>query len=188
MASLLFISHPEVIVDPHVEITRWGLSEKGRERALQFAKSPTVAGVTAIWSSHEVKAAETADCLAANLRLPVQTDARLGENDRSATGFLDPVEFEAAADQFFARPTELFRGWERAADAQDRISQVVNEIVDSHQGGDLAIVSHGAVGTLLYCALKAVPISRDHDQPGQGHYWTADLSDLVPRHAWRPLT
>jgi hypothetical protein len=32
------------------------------------------------------------------------------ENDRSATGFLPPPEFEAVADAFFVRPLESVRG------------------------------------------------------------------------------
>ena len=43
------------------------------------------------------------------------------ENDRSATGFLEPSEFERVADEFFARPTVSIGGWERAIDAQKRI-------------------------------------------------------------------
>ncbi|MEM9578560.1 MAG: histidine phosphatase family protein [Pseudomonadota bacterium] len=187
MASLLFISHPKVIVDPHRDVTRWGLSEKGRDRARRFAESATLSQVTAIWSSEEVKAMETATCLAAAHSLPVKTDGRLGENDRSATGFLDPVAFEAAADRFFAQPARSFRGWERAVDAQDRIHRAVKDITGAHQGGDIAVVSHGAVGTLLYSALMGLPISREYDQPGQGHYWAAALSDMVPRHWWLPL-
>ena len=49
------------------------------------------------------------------------THPGIGENDRSATGFLPREEFWATADLFFAHPTESIRGWERAIDAQARI-------------------------------------------------------------------
>jgi hypothetical protein len=45
----------------------------------------------------------------------------LGENDRSAAGYLAQQEFEAIVDAFFAQPQTSVRGWERAADAQTRI-------------------------------------------------------------------
>lgn len=185
MGSLIFITHPEVSVDPACLITEWALSAVGRDRAARLARSETLSDVTAIWASGERKALQTATYLSKRLGLPVKADARLGENDRTATGFLPPEVFETAADAFFAYPNTSFRGWERAIDAQTRIHRAVTDIIARHTDGDLAIVSHGAVGTLLFCALKGVPISRDHDQPGQGHFWSASLTDLVPRHHWR---
>lgn len=187
MPDLLVISHPEVVIDPVVPITDWPLSDTGRRRAVAFAASTAFAAVTQIWTSAERKAQDTAELLALPGKLPISVDPRLGENDRSATGFLPRVEFEAAADAFFAHPDSSFQGWERAVDAQTRIETASREIIARHGDGDLAICTHGAVGTLLWCAFKGVPISRRHDQPGQGHYWRADLSDLNPVHGWRAL-
>lgn len=187
MADLLFITHPEVVVDPDVPIEQWGLNETGQRRAARFAQSAEFAGVTRIWSSSERKAQDTSAILAASRGLPVETDPRLGENDRSATGFLPPNEFERAADTFFANPDQSFRGWETAADAQRRIHAVVCDLVRKHTQGDLAIVSHGAVGTLLWCALTERPIDRRYDQPSQGHFWRAGLGTLVPESGWLTL-
>ncbi len=73
------------------------------------------------------------------------------------------------ADEFFARPEESVRGWERAADAQRRIvAAVQHAIALAPNAGDIAIVSHGGVGALLLCHLKGVPIARTEDQPGDG--------------------
>lgn len=184
---LIFVTHPEVMVDPERPVTDWDLSDTGRHRATRFAASPALAQVTQIWSSTERKARETAAILAAPRALTVTTDARLGENDRSATGFLPPDAFERAADAFFAAPDQSHRGWERAIDAQSRIAKAVRDILARHDTGDLAIVSHGAVGTLLFCALSGVPIDRRHDQPHQGHWWSAALANLVPMQGWQPI-
>ncbi len=188
MARLLVVTHPEVTVDPETPVTEWGLNARGRHRAETFAASVAKSGVSHIWASAERKARETADILAAPRSLPVTIDPDLGENDRSATGFLPPPEFEAAADAFFAQPMDSFCGWERAIDAQSRILGATRRIAADHRGHDLAIVTHGAVGTLLWCALMQSPIDRSHDQPGQGHYWTADLETLRPLHGWRSIT
>lgn len=187
MSKLIFITHPEVVVDPERSIPDWGLNEIGRARAEAFAQSPLLSAVTAIWSSTECKATETAEILAAPRGLAVATRADLGENDRSATGFMPREAFEAAADAFFAEPEESFRGWERAIDAQTRVATAVTEIVREHGAGDLAIVAHGAVGTLLWCHLRGEPIDRQYDQPSQGHYWWAELSDLRPESGWRAI-
>jgi len=188
MAQLIFISHPEVIVNPNAPIPDWGLTPRGRSRTKQFAQSVLMRSVTAIWSSTEHKAMETAGLLVEPLGLNVQTAADLGENDRSATGFLPPDEFEAAADAFFATPHQSFQGWERAIDAQERITHIVEQIVIEHNSvGDLAIVSHGGVGTLLWCYLNGVEIDRQFDQTGQGNYWVADMPALACHHRWRAI-
>ena len=187
MHRLIFISHPEVVVDPGIDVRRWRLSDDGVRRMRTFADSPVVAGVTAVWASAEAKSIEAAGILAAGLGLGVQLEAGLGENDRSATGFLPPEAFERMADAFFAKPQCSVRGWERAVDAQARIGHAVAGIVSRHGAGDVAVVSHGAVGSLLYCARAGLPISRDADQSFQGHYWTAALPGLSPLHGWRPI-
>lgn len=187
MVELIVVTHPEVTVDPAVPVPDWGLSDLGRARAERFALSGEMEAVTRIHASIEMKAREIAAILAEPRALPLTLDPRLGENDRSATGFLTPEAFEAAADAFFASPEASFRGWETAVTAQARIVQAVQEVAASHDGGDLAVITHGAVGTLLYCHLMGLPIDRRHDQPGQGHFWRADLATLRPRHGWRPL-
>ena len=66
------------------------------------------------------------------------------------------------------------RGWERAIDAQRRIVDAVSTIAQSDSSyGTIAVVSHGAVGTLLFCQLVGEPIDRRRDQPvnGGGNYF-----------------
>lgn len=153
----------------------------------EFAGKDVVGGVTSVWSSTERKAVEAAEILAAARGLEVRVERDLGENDRTATGFLPPAEFEQVADRFFADPESSVRGWERAVDAQARIRHAVDRIVTSHKQGDLAIVSHGAVGTLLLCAYLGHPVDRKEDQPFQGHYWIASLPTKTVLHGWKPI-
>ncbi len=184
--ALLFITHPEVIVDPAVPVPRWGLSATGRARMAAFAGSEVAAGVTAVWSSGETKALEAAAILAGRLGLEPRIDEALHENDRSATGFLAPEDFERTADAFFARPHESVSGWERAADAQTRIVAAVERcLAASPAQGDVAVVAHGGVGTLALCHWLGGAIDRARDQPFQGHYWT--LEDGRALHGWRSV-
>lgn len=187
MARLIFISHPEVTVDPSVAVQRWRLSDRGLARMRRFAESPVVAEVTAVWASTEAKAIEAAGILAARFGLGIDVVHALGENDRSATGYLPPEEFERTADAFFANPEASIRGWERAVDVQRRIRGAVDRILSSHSIGDIAIVGHGASGTLLRSSYLDEPISRRADQPFQGHYWTAILPEVSVQHGWRSI-
>ena len=187
MTTLFFITHPDVVIEPDVPVERWWLNDKGVARMRSFAHRPDLAHAKAVWASTEAKAIEAAGILAGALGLGVRVDAALGENDRSATGYLPHTEFQAVADAFFANPDLSIRGWERAVDAQARIVSAVRRIVAAHEGGDLAVVAQGGVGALLLCALSGQPISRSADQPFQGHVWTASLPGLAVTSGWEPI-
>ena len=191
MRTLHFISHPDVVIDPAVPITRWPLSARGRDRMAAVLALPWVAGLSSIYCSTEQKAIDGAAILAAHCGLGFTQDPALGENDRSATGYLPRAEFEAVADVFFAQPGASVRGWETAIDAQARITAAVASIAASDTtAGSIAIVSHGAVGTLLYCHLTGQPIARRWDQPanGGGNYFTVQWG-VQPRALswWQPV-
>jgi broad specificity phosphatase PhoE len=156
----------------------------------QGLRQPWIRDITSIYCSTEQKAIDGAAILAEHLSLGYRAVPELGENDRSSTGFLPPSEFERVADEFFARPHESVRGWERAVDAQARIVSAVARLAGEEQGGGaMAIVSHGAVGTLLYCQLAGEAISRRYDQPpnGGGNYFRFCLSPLAVQSWWRPI-
>lgn len=171
MSWCLYLTHPEVQIDPDVPVPEWGLSDVGRERAAKAAFLPIVPEIRQIISSGETKAVETAQILAGRLNVFHRTLNFLHENDRSATGFLPPDEFERTADAFFANPHESVRGWERAIDAQDRVVNGIKSALRHIPDEDpVLFAGHGAVGTLLMCHLMGAPISRVHDQ-SRGGCW-----------------
>jgi broad specificity phosphatase PhoE len=151
---------------------------------------PWVPSITSVYTSSEQKAIDSAEILARHLSLGFELDESLGENDRSSTGFLPPHEFEKVADEFFAYPDRSVQGWERAADAQERIVSAVSRIAAKDRSeGTIAIVSHGAVGTLLYCHLVGQEISRGWDQPanGGGNFYPFMLEPPCASHGWRAI-
>ncbi|WP_413988962.1 histidine phosphatase family protein [Labrys okinawensis] len=185
-----FITHAEVEIDPAIPVPDWRLSPRGRARHEAFNRRDFVGGIGAVYSSNEEKARNGGDILARHLGLPLQVVEALHENDRSATGFLKPQEFEETANAFFANPELSIRGWERAIDAQARIVGAVTSILDGDRGeGDIAVVAHGGVGALLLCHLRAVPISRTHDQPagGGGHYFAFEAGSRYLLHGWKRI-
>lgn len=186
-----FITHPDVLIDPGVPVPDWALAPRGRARMTRALALPWMAGVRRAWCSTERKARDGARILADQLGLSVAELVGLGENDRSATGYLPRAEFEAVADQFFAQPDHSVRGWERAVDAQRRIVAAVDHVLGASAGcdGDIAIISHGGVGTLLLCHLRGEAISRARDQPPNngGNYFAFDVATRRLRHGWRPI-
>ncbi len=176
-------------IDPAVPVPQWGLSETGAARARVAAGRPWAATLRRIVASEETKAIETAEILGAASGATVRIVEGMHENDRSATGFLPPPEFEKAADMFFAHPHESFKGWERAADAQARIVSKVEAILAGHDPNEpIAFVGHGGVGTLLKCHLEGRPISRQGDQPpGGGNLFCFGLADRAVSCDWTPI-
>lgn len=188
--TVYFITHPDVVIDPSVPVPRWPLSARGIERMRVFLTNPWVRRIGSVYCSKEQKAIDAAVLLAAHCAIAYQTVAELGENDRSFTGYLPSAEFQATADLFFAHPERSVRGWETALSAQRRISRAIDSILESEaRPGDIAIVSHGGVGTLHLCRLKHQPISRAAEQPGTngGNYYAFEARTKSLLHEWKPI-
>lgn len=182
-----YLTHPQVRIDPAVPVTQWGLSDVGRQRVAHLAASGALERTRRVICSGETKAIETAAPLATALGVAVVVREDMHENDRSATGFLPPAEFEKVADEFFEKPDHSARGWETARAAQARIVTAVNDCLEIADG-DVLFVGHGAVGTLLYCHLTKQPINRAFDQcPGGGCYFSFLRGEGRPSAGWRPL-
>ena len=190
MTLVHFITHPEVVIDPTMPVPDWPLSTVGIRRMRAAVLRSWTATVRSVFCSAERKAMDSAEILAERLWLSPIVLGALGENDRSATGYLPRDEFEVVANEFFARPDDSVRGWERAIDAQRRIVGAVEDVIArSIAGGDIAIVSHGGVGALLLCHLKGVPISRSEDQTGGGggNFFSFDARSRRMLSGWKRI-
>ena len=190
MPLLHFITHPEVVIDPMLPVPEWRLAPEGVRRLVLALERPWLSRLGSVFSSAERKATDAARLIADRFHLSPVVIAELGENDRSATGYLPKAEFEAVADSFFAQPEQSVRGWERAVDAQARIRTAVDRVIAEAPGdGDVAIVSHGGVGALLLCHLKGIPIGRAEDQPGAGGgcVYSFDRESRTLPSGWRRI-
>lgn len=189
MGAIVFITHPEVVIDPAVPVPRWPLSPKGRARMEAFATALTGRKVAEVWSSDEQKAVDGAAILAERLGAPHRIEPALGENGRESTGYIAPPEFWDVVEQFFARPDESVRGWEKARDAQARIIGAVTRVDRTAERGVVLIVSHGGVGALLTAHLQGVEIGKEDrpPNPSGGCYLTLSRAPLALRQSWREM-
>lgn len=190
MPLALYLSHPEVALDPSVPVPEWGLSDRGRARTEAFAARSDLPPIGRIVASEERKAIETGAILAEMLSLAVDIRPDLHENDRSATGFLPPAEFEATANRFFAAPETSIRGWERAIDAQNRIRRAVADALSKSRPlpAVTLFVGHGGVGTLLMSFCAGFAIDRRHDQmPGGGNWFAFDAATFRLVSPWQRM-
>ncbi|MDW3225125.1 MAG: histidine phosphatase family protein [Paracoccaceae bacterium] len=167
----IYLSHPEVEIDPDVPVPRWGLSELGAARTAALAARLGDLSGWRVVSSDEQKAIETGTPLAKLTHAPLIIRPDMHENDRSATGYQPREAFEALADAFFAAPDVSVQGWETARAAQTRIVSEVRTVIGQYPGTPLIFTGHGGVGTLLFCHLAVHEISRQWDQNGGGHWF-----------------
>jgi broad specificity phosphatase PhoE len=188
MRLVYLITHPEVVIDPSVPVPQWPLSARGRERMGKLLDQPWMGTIGSVYCSTEQKAIDGAEILAKHLALGYEMIEELGEIDRSATGYLPEAEHAAAAKALFMQPDKSIRGWERAVDAQRRMTGAVERAVaGANRGANIAIVSHGGVGTLYLCFLKGCPISWGERPPGSsgGSYYCFEWESKAIRHGWR---
>ena len=190
MPRISFLTHPQVVIDPALPVPRWPLSDVGRRRARLFADSLADGEVTAVWSSREQKALDGGAIIAGRLGVQHRIDPDLGENDRSATGYIAPPEFWEVVAQFFGKPDESARGWETARHAQTRIVTAMRRLArDEPTRGDIVVVAHGGVGELLMAHLQGVAIG-DHDKPqhpGGGCWIEIDKDGFSLLAGWRTV-
>lgn len=187
MPTTIYISHPEIVIEPAVPVPEWRLNDRGRARAASLASSPLLGRVDRIVTSDERKALDTTELLLADRRgLAAIIDPATAETDRSVPGFAPPEEFERQADSWFAHPAESPHGWETAVATQRRIVEAHARACEGLGHADvLVMVGHGGVGTLLWCAHAGEAIDRIHDQRGAGHLF--EIVDGRPTGPWRPF-
>ncbi|MGH6911538.1 MAG: hypothetical protein ACREE0_07400, partial [Phenylobacterium sp.] len=65
MARIIFVTHPDVVIDPTVPVPQWPLSELGRSRMEAFAGRLAGEGLAAVWTSAEQKALDGGEILSA---------------------------------------------------------------------------------------------------------------------------
>src|SRR5215831_6747377 len=146
--SLLLIRHAAPLILQDAAAREWALSDEGRRACEEFAGRLASYRVTALLSSAETKARETAAILAARLGLTPGVDADLNEHRRDNVPYLGRRDFAAAIRKLYAQPDTLVFGQETATQAYTRFAEAVRRALVAHPTGDVALVTHGTVMTL----------------------------------------
>jgi probable phosphoglycerate mutase len=136
--------------------TNTPLSPRGRKQSIATAQALTSESLSAIYSSDLPRAMQTAEPLAKLTRIEIQpTDAF---RERSV-GVMEGLTFEEAAEKHPDQYAALLRrdfehvlsGGESYRQLLDRASQKLDEAIENHKGGRIAVFSH--TGTICILAL-----------------------------------
>ena len=132
------------------------LSELGRRQAEAAARALASEGVTAIYSSDLLRAAQTAEPLARMTGLEINRTSALRER---SVGLLEGLTFEEAAEKYPDEYAALLRrdfehvlaGGESYRQLLDRAAAELDRAVERHRGGTIAAFSH--TGTICILVL-----------------------------------
>jgi len=153
---LLLIKHslPEIIENSPAN--SWPLSETGRKRCALLARATAPYAPEILISSHEVKAQQTAELLAAQLGREFIIADDLHEHQREQVPFLSAAKFQEDVGLLFEKPGELIMGSETADQAHHRFEKAVHQTLDNHPQKNIAIVAHGTVISLFVSHLTGL--------------------------------
>ena len=176
MSGVILVRHAMPEVKQGVASKLWELGDAGREDGVLLAHA--LPPVSAIWSSDEIKARQTAEVLSLRLGPPVQIDAGFAEADRPNIWDRDYKEVAAG----YLRGVEE-EGWEpremvvaRFAAAMHRATAAAN--------GDIVVVDHGLAMTLWLGSvteLERDPWWRELTLPDA---WRFDFESKALEHVW----
>ena len=160
MGRITLVRHSIPAIDPATPARDWVLSSAGVTAAEDLAGRMDGFEMTAIVSSDEPKARQTAEILAHAHNWRLDCDPDLREHDRSTLGFLPRADFEAGIARLFANPGDLVFGSETADAVRTRFKAAVARAHRANAGGDLLLVTHGTAMTLYLAQMAEIePLS-----------------------------
>ena len=154
------------------------LSEEGITQAEQAARHFSGKSVTAIYSSDLQRAQQTAQPIAAALKLAITTLPALRErNYGRCEGLIrSEVVTRYAEDARALRerdPDYVLPGGESLRQHQQRILDCISQLAEKHGGETVVVVTHGGVLDLIYRCASGIPLDhpRNFPIPNTGISW-----------------
>ena len=157
------------------------LSPRGRKQAHATARALASEKFSAIYSSDLPRAIETASPLAKLVGVPLETTDALRER---SVGVMEGLTFEEAAEQHPEQYQALLRrdfehvlaGGESYRQTLDRASRQLDEAIEQHKGGRIALFAHtGTICILILHLMGAL------DAPELKPVWIATANCGIAR-------
>src|SRR5947209_10133780 len=148
MATLLLVRHGETdwTADGRLQgHTDRPLNDHGRHQAAELAERLAREGAVAVYASDLAGAKETAEIVAARLRLPVVTDPDLRERNWGSWEGLTPAERDRIV--FEGEPPEAHRA---------RVVGAIERIAERHPGQHVIVVTHGGSMRRVQAAVTGI--------------------------------
>lgn len=196
--ELLLVRHGEADSNRDGRFGGWSpvpLTDRGRKQAAAAATElATRTPATAIVTSDVVRAAQTAEPIAAALGLTARMEPGLRERSLGVFDGLAFTEAEARFPEIWAKlvardPTVLPEGAETAEEVYARVSASIARICREHAGERVVVVSHGLAMFHAFCFVCGLGVPRP-DAPVFVLVDNASITHLEHRKSdrWRIVT
>lgn len=154
--KLVLVRHsaPEII--DGVPASEWRLSAEGRRAAAALAYRLRDLNASAVWSSTEPKALETAEEFAAALDRPICPIPDLREHERASLGYLSKAALEAGVERLLRSDDDLVFGDETARAVFARMERALLARDGADMGKDLLAVTHGTAAAIFVSRTSGV--------------------------------
>lgn len=152
MSKLIFLRHAETQKDPSINAALWGLSEKGKQQAIDIANNPLLSEVDVIYVSSEPKTLHTVDFLLKKLKLkPIQNESF--DEVRRGDGFYSKDDFENEKKLQLSDLSYKAFGGESCEDALSRFKKGIDEVLGNNNQQKVLIVTHGTILNVYFAYL-----------------------------------
>jgi len=131
------------------------LTDEGVNQAFNLSQALKNIKMDGIYSSHLIRAKQTAEIIARQFNLPVLIKPEIRERERGNLNNLSELEIRKEHPVLYGNPEQLseeemwhyqlFPDMETASHAVERFLKALREIARSEKGKTVAIVSHGNV-------------------------------------------
>jgi broad specificity phosphatase PhoE len=146
---LVLVKHAMPVLDPSRPAREWLLGEDGEAQARELADRLRAFAPLRLITSPEPKAVRTCEIVAGALGVPMREVDALREIDRRRLPLMSSEEHQRNNAGIFAHRDRPVLGTESARDALARFRRGVLAEVDALEAGNLVVVSHGTVISLL---------------------------------------
>lgn len=139
------------------------LSNRGLEQASRLAENLASTQLTAIYSSDLLRASQTADAIAERHRMSVQPRAAFREINMGEWEGRTIADVHAEApervEQLFTDPASFkYPDGESFADFTARVQGALEQLMVTHESGELVLVAHGGVCRTIIGSALGMPM------------------------------
>lgn len=180
------VENPDRVV--YADMPGFGLSARGRAEAAGAAEYLASIPITALYASPLQRAQETAQQIAAASSVSVVTRDDLTEwlvarRWKGVTWEDLPEVFPGEVEAYLEHPTDLPFAEESIDALGERMAAAAREIMASHPGEHVGLVSHQDPIQAGRLTLRGLPLGELHiDRPGHCHVLT-----MVPGDPWEEV-
>lgn len=170
--NFYFVRHGEVYNPKNIwygRLPRYGLSEKGKRQAAETADFLKSQGIHRLYSSHQLRARQTARIINKTLALPrTQFSKNLLEIKSSLQGskfaYVKSLNYNV-----FPSTNNTIKG-ETIEMVLTRMQRFIKGVTTSHSGKNIVAISHGDPIMLLRIWIEGLPIINRSLRPGPEKY------------------